>query len=94
MEIIGATSIKDGVEQDLFYIKCSKHEFYYKGMPPLTSGCSDCWHTYFYGQAAQSGGDFKGNVDQLESAIRHAAELASKGEFDFKPDYQVEFGEE
>lgn len=36
----------------------------------------------------------KMNLDQLEQAIRHAGELAEKGEFDFKPDFSVDISTE
>jgi hypothetical protein len=94
MDIIGVTRTRDGVEVDEFVIKCGTHEFFYKGQPPLTHGCSDCWLCYFFGQLVQSKGDIHMNVDQLEEAIRHAAELAEKGEWDFVPDFNVEFSKE
>lgn len=94
MEIIGTTRIKDGIECDEMVVKCSEHEFYYKGRPPLTHGCADCWLVYFFGQIAQSSQDAKLNVDQLEAAIKHAAELVEQGKWDFKPSYEVEFGTE
>ena len=94
MEFIGRTVERDGKEVDEFVLKCSTHDFYYKGLPPLTHGCSDCVLVYFWGQLAQAGGDIKAHVDQLESAIHHAAELADKGQWDFKPEFQVRIDKE
>lgn len=85
MEVVGVTRLRDGKEVDEFVVGCSEHNYWYKGKPPLTHGCRECWHAYFYAQTALAGGDMKTNIDQLESAIRHAAELADKGEFDFTP---------
>jgi hypothetical protein len=86
MEFVGATRMDaNGVAEDCFVIRCEKHNWFYNRRPPLTTGCSDCWHVYYTGQLAEKGGDFVQHVDQLESAIRHAAELDTKGEFDFKP---------
>lgn len=94
MDIIGTTRVKNGQEVDEFVIKCSTHDFWYKGQPPLIHGCKDCWLCYFMGQLVQSGGDVHMKVDQLEEVIKHAAELAEKGEWDFVPDFKVEFGKE
>ena len=94
MDIIGTTRLKNGVEVDEFVIKCSRHDWFYKGLPPLTHGCNDCWLCFYFGQVVQSKGDVKMNVDQLEEAIKHAGELAERGEFDFVPDFKVEFGQE
>ena len=85
MEIVGVTRIKDGEETNEFVVGCPEHSYWYKGKPPLTTGCRECWTAYYFAQAARGNADFRTNVDQLESAIRHTAELVSKGEFDFKP---------
>lgn len=93
MEIVGVTRVRGGKEVDEFVVGCPDHGYWYKGRPPLTAGCRECWHAYYFAQAALAGGDFNQNIDQLESAIRHAAELASKGQFDFKPglaDFSIE----
>jgi hypothetical protein len=84
LEIVGVTRLKDGKEVNEFVIGCPEHNFWYKGKPPLTTGCRECWNAFYYAQAAQSN-DFKGAVDQLESAIRHIAEQDDRGEFDFTP---------
>ena len=89
MQIIGLTVTRNGKETEEFFLKCDEHNWYYNGRPPLTTGCKDCWLVFYYGQLAQSGADKKELVDQLESAIRHAAELEDKGLFDFKPDFKV-----
>jgi hypothetical protein len=93
LEVVGITRLINGKEVDEFVVGCPEHNFWYKGKPPLTTGCRECWHAYFFAQTAMAGGDIKSHVEQLESAIRHAAELDDKGEFDFKPqlaDFKVE----
>jgi hypothetical protein len=92
MDIVGVTRLKDGKEVDEFVVGCSEHNYYFKGLPPLTHGCRECWHAYFYAQWALAGAK-PGHIDQLEEAIHHAAELVDKGDFDFKPkleDFKVE----
>lgn len=85
--------MKNGKEENVFVVGCETHNFWYKGMPPLTHGCAECWHSYFFGRWAETGAKQE-QVDQLESVIRHAAELAEKGEFDFKPDYEMKIENE
>jgi hypothetical protein len=95
MEFLGVTrQSPDGSFKDVFVIRCEIHDWYYKGLPPLTTGCKECWSTYYVGQITQAGGDMKTNIDQLESAVHHAVELEDKGQWDFKPDFSVEFGKE
>jgi len=89
MELIGTT--RNG--KDEFVAMCPTHNYYYNGRPPLVTGCQDCWEAYYFCQVAQSK-DIKESVDQLEMAVRHAAELEDKGLWDFKPDHKVEFGQE
>lgn len=92
MEVVGRTVLKDGKEVDEFVVGCPDHNYWFKGRPPITHGCRECWAAYYFAQFAISGAKPE-NVDILESAIRKAAELADKGEFDFKPelsDFQVE----
>lgn len=94
MQIVGVTRLDEhGNPKDEFVIGCESHSFWYKGAPPLTHGCRDCWEAYFIGQWCQAGGN-KEHVDQLEEAIRHSAELADKGLWDFKPDFHVEIDKE
>jgi hypothetical protein len=98
MEFLGATVTNaTGESEDRFFLRCEEHNWFYSGRPPITTGCRECWLAYYTGQLAQKGGDFRPSVDQLESAIRHAAELADKGEFDFEPrleDFKVEHEED
>lgn len=92
MEIVGVTRLKDGKEVDEFVIGCPDHNFWYSGRPPLTTGCRECWAAYYVSQWAIAGTKSE-HIDQLESAIHHAAELADKGEFDFQPkleDFKIE----
>ena len=84
MEIVGVTRLKDGQEVNEFVVGCPDHNFWFKGQPPLTHGCRECWAAYFYAQWAIAGAK-KEDIDQLEEAIRHAGEMADKGEFDFNP---------
>lgn len=84
MEFVGITRVVDGKEVDLFVARCAEHNYYYRGKPPITSGCHSCWETFFISQWAENGGKPE-DVDKLESIIRRAAELDDKGEFDFKP---------
>jgi hypothetical protein len=95
MEFIGRTvSNPDGTTRDEFVVRCEIHDWYYKGQPPLTHGCRECWLTYYTAQVAQSKGDIKTNVDQLESAIRHTAEMVDKGQWDFKPSFSMKIEHE
>lgn len=93
MEFIGVTRLVNGKEEDQFVASCPTHNFYYKGMPPLTSGCRECWTAYFVSEWAV-GGAKKEDIDKLESAIRHAGELADKGQFDFKPEFDLQIEKE
>lgn len=82
MEIIRAIS----KGKEVCFLRCETHNWFYKGIPPLVSGCNSCWLCYFMGQLAESETeDQKAAIEQLESAIHHAAELDDKGEFDFVP---------
>lgn len=85
MEVVGITRLKDGKEVNEFVVGCPDHQYWFKGKPPLISGCRECWHAYFFAQTALAGGNLEEKIDQLESAIRHTAESIDKGEFDFKP---------
>ena len=94
MDIVGVTRVdKNGKESDEFVIGCEQHGFWYKGTPPLTHGCKECWSAFFVGQWVQ-GGAKEEDVDKLESAIRHAAELQDKGLWDFKPGYDIKIDKE
>lgn len=84
MEITGVTRLINGKEVEEFVVSCPEHQYFYKGKPPITHGCRECWHAYFFAQWAMAGANPE-HLDQLEAAIRHAAELDDKGEFDFKP---------
>lgn len=91
MEFIGRTvELPDGTTRDEFVARCSTHNWFYKGQPPVTHGCSDCWLTYYACQLAMSSGDKYENFQQLESAIRHMAETINKGDWDFKPEFKIE----
>jgi len=86
MEIIGITRLDaDGNPTDQFVVRCEIHNWYFKGMPPITTGCRECWQAYYFAQVARAGMDKKECVDQLESAIRHTTELVEKGGWDFEP---------
>jgi hypothetical protein len=84
LEITGVTRLIDGKEVDQFVLSCPEHQYYYKGRPPLTAGCRECWTTFYVSQWAIAGGKPE-HVDQLESAIKHTAEAIEAGTFDFKP---------
>ena len=93
MEFLGATRISaNGESEDCFFLRCEEHNWFYTGRPPITTGCRECWHTYYVGELARKGGDFKVEVDKLEGVIRHTAEADDKGEFKFTPefDFKVE----
>lgn len=93
MEIVGVTRLKNGQEVDEFVVGCPEHNYWYKGKPPLTTGCRECWTAYYFANTAIAGGDMKDHVEQLESAIRHTAELVEAGKFDFEPkleDFKIE----
>lgn len=94
MEVTGITRLIGGKEVEQFVVGCSEHNYWYKGAPPLTSGCRECWHAYFFAQIARSEGDKYSHFQQLESAIRHVAESVEKGEWDFKPDFDVKIDHE
>lgn len=94
MDIVGVTRLDaNGNSKDEFVIGCETHGYWYKGSPPLTHGCRSCWESYFVGQWAQAGAKPE-HIDQLEEAIRHAAELADKGLWDFKPEFNVKIDKE
>ena len=93
MEFIGITRLVDDKEVDLFVATCPEHNYYYKGKPPLTSGCRSCWEAYFISEWAIAGAK-KEDVDKLESVVRHAAEADAKGEFDFKPKFEIDIQHE
>lgn len=93
MEIVGVTRLVDGKETDEFVVGCSEHGYWFKGLPPLTAGCRSCWEAYYFANYAR-GGAKKEQIDQLEEAIHHAAELDDRGEFDFKPDFKVDITNE
>jgi hypothetical protein len=84
VEITGITRLRDGKEVDEFVVSCPEHNYYYSGRPPLTTGCRECWTVFYWSQWAIAGAKPE-HLDQLESAIRHAAELEDKGGFDFTP---------
>lgn len=93
MEIVGVTRLRDNKEVDEFVVGCPEHNYWFKGKPPLVSGCRECWHAYFFAEWAL-GGAKKEDVEGLEAVIRHAAEAADKGEFDFKPEYDIKIEKE
>lgn len=93
MDIVGVTRIHDGKEVDEFIVGCSEHNYWYKGRPPITHGCKECWTAFFFAEWARGGGKAE-DIDTLSSAIHHAAELADKGEWDFVPDFNVKIDKE
>jgi hypothetical protein len=95
MEFLGITRLsKKGLSEECFVLRCEEHNWFYTGRPPLTTGCRECWLTYYTGELARKGGDLSIEVDKLEAVIRHAAEADSKGEFDFKPEFQMEINKD
>lgn len=69
-----------------FYGRCNEHNWFYKGLPPLTTGCKECWEVYYFMQAAQVPSEkMAENTDALESAIHHLVEADQRGEWDFQP---------
>jgi hypothetical protein len=86
MEFIGITRLKEGKEVNEFVATCPDHNYYYKGKPPITHGCRECWAAYYISEWALAGSK-KEDVDKLEMVIRHAAESDDRGEFSFTPDY-------
>ena len=93
MEFIGITRLVDGKEVDEFVACCPEHNYYYKGKPPLTHGCRECWTAFYLSEWAIAGAK-KEDVDKLESALCHVAEQADKGKFDFKPEFNIEIEHE
>jgi len=87
VEIIGRTNANG---DDEFVVRCEIHDWYFRGQPPLTHGCRECWNVYYFCQIAMAEGDKKTLVEQLESAIRHTCELADKGQWDFTPKMEIE----
>jgi hypothetical protein len=95
MEVIGRTvNNTDGTTRDEFVVRCEIHDWYYKGMPPITHGCRECWHAFYFAQIARSEGDKYTNFAQLESAIKKMAEEVDKGTWDFKPDFEMKIEHE
>lgn len=93
MEFIGITRLVNGKEEDQFVATCPDHQYYYKGQPPLTHGCRECWAAYYISEWAIAGAK-KEHIDKLEEVIQHAAEADSKGKFDFKPEFKFEIEKE
>lgn len=87
MEIVRA---KQNGEEKCF-IKCEIHDFWFKGAPPLTTGCQSCWMAYFIGQrASMKPEEMDLALDILEAAVHHMAEQSDQGTFDFKFDPNIE----
>lgn len=93
MEFIGIIRLVKGKEVDMFVATCPEHNYYFKGKPPLTSGCRSCWEAFFISEWALAGAKTE-DIDRLESAIRHIAEQDDKGQFDFKPEFKLEVQDE
>jgi len=93
MEIVGVTREHNGKEVDEFVVGCPKHNFWYKGYPPLTHGCKECWTAFYFAEWAL-GGSKEEDVLKLEAAIKHASEMIDRGEFDFKPEYEFKIEHE
>jgi hypothetical protein len=70
MEIIKS---KDAEGTETCYIKCEIHNYFYTGRPPLTTGCTSCWMTYFTGQQAQAK-EKDEHLDILESMLHGMVE--------------------
>lgn len=93
MEIVGVTRLKDGKEVNEFVVGCPEHGYWFKGQPPLTHGCRECWAAFYFASWVISGAKPE-DVDALDSAIHHVSELAQEGKFDFKPkleDFKIEY---
>jgi hypothetical protein len=88
LEITGITRLKDGKEVEEFVVGHADHNYWFKGRPPLMA-CAECWHAYFYAQWALAGA-IPEHLDQLESAIHHMKEQIENGEWDFKPELNIE----
>lgn len=86
MEIIGITRERDGKQVEEFVVGHPEHSYWYKGQPPLTHGCRECWTAYYFAEFARNGSQ-PNDVEALEAAIRHAAEAIDAGNWDFKPEY-------
>lgn len=94
MDFIGITRLnKEGQKVNEFVATCPDHGYYYKGMPPMTSGCRECWTAYFVSEWAINGAH-KEHIDELEAVIRHAAESSAKGEFEFHPEFEMKIEKE
>lgn len=93
MEFIGVTRLVNGKEEDQFVATCPLHNYFYKGKPPITHGCRECWAAFFISEWA-IGGAKKEDIDKLECVIRHTAESVDKGEFDFKPEFDLKIEKE
>jgi len=70
------------------FAKCKKHDWFYKGKPPITHGCEECWMTYYFMQGAGSA-NFAESTELLESAINHLIESDARGEWDFEPSFDM-----
>lgn len=82
MEILRVN--KEG--QELCYIRCEIHDWFYKGIPPLTLGCPSCWMAFYLGQRCQADPSELGeSVDQMEHILSHMQEEISQGKWDFVP---------
>lgn len=69
------------------YIRCETHNFFYKGQPPLTTGCTSCWMTYYMGQRAQMPKEkHEESLAELDTALTHMVEHLDAGTWDVEWD--------
>lgn len=70
----------DGTET--CFIRCEEHNWYFKGQPPMTVGCKECWKTYYFSLRCLASDNEQ--IDMLDEALHHAVESIAQGKFDFK----------
>lgn len=71
----------------LFFVRCEIHNWFYKGLPPITTGCPNCWLAYFFATHSRTPTSKQElALAQLESAVHHAAEHEDAGTWDFVPE--------
>ena len=82
MEII---RIQKADGEDVCYIRCEDHNYWYKNSPPLTVGCRSCWLAYYLGQRAQMKPELMDmGLDELEAALKHMEEELHAGKWDLE----------
>ena len=70
--------------QEVTTVACERHMYMGAGEP--TRGCADCWFVYYMHLLAKTPPHMRQQrLVELQGIVHRAAELDSKGKFDFQP---------